>query len=105
MYSFASKSEQMATQKKCSECGQWTTWHHKLTDTCEHCGQLLDKRTINDLQYFENQQKLNDENSFSVPKPGDNFLMLALRRTVWIANVIYMATVSFFLWLFTTLAG
>ena len=95
----------MATKKKCPECNQWTSWNHQLTDKCEHCGELLDKRTISDLEYFEKQQKQNNENSFTVPKNDDNFLMLALRRTVWIANVIYMATVSFFLWLFTTLAG
>jgi len=95
----------MPTQKKCPECNQWTSWNHQLTDKCEHCGELLDKRTINDLEYFEKQQKMNDENSFYTPKPGDNFIVLAVRKAAWIANVIYMAFVSFMLWLFTTLAG
>ena len=95
----------MSTQKKCPDCSQWTAWNHQLTDKCEHCGEVLDKRALNDLQRFEETERVNVENSFYEPKPGDNFLMLAVRKATWIANVIYMAIVSFFLWAFTTLAG
>jgi len=95
----------MSTHKKCPECNEWTSWNHQLTDKCEHCSELLDKRAINDIKLFEKQQKINEENSFYVPKPGDSFIVLAVRKAAWIANVIYVAMVSFMLWFFTTLAG
>lgn len=95
----------MATQKKCENCGQWTIWNHQLNDTCKHCGQLLDKRTITELQNYEEQEKKRDEISFFVPKPGENPFISGFRRAAWLVHVIYMAIVSFILWLIAGLAG
>ncbi len=95
----------MTSEKKCPDCGQWTTWNHQLNDTCQHCGELLDKRRIQDLNSFENQQKTNDENSFFAIKPGDNSFMIFIRKTGWVINVIYVSIVSFMLWLLAWLAG
>lgn len=95
----------MATDKKCPSCGQWTTWNHQLTDRCTHCNELLDKRTVEDHQRFETQLKINDENSFFAPKPGDNPFMIAFRKTAWAVHFVYMSIVSFILWLLAWLAG
>jgi len=95
----------MASQKKCSECGQWSNWNHQPADQCEHCGGPLDKRAILELEVYHNQERKNDKNSFFAPKPGDSTFMMIIRRTTWFIHIIYMSIVSFILWFIAWAAG
>ena len=95
----------MNSEKKCPHCGQWTPWTQKAEDRCDHCGGVLDERTVNEK--VANQVKEADAkaNSFFNVKPTDRFPMIVVRKVAFMAHAIYAAIVWLFLVLFASTPG
>ena len=95
----------MASEKKCPQCGQWTFWNQQPTDSCSHCGQMLDPRTVAEKAAGEQKAEDDRANSFFTVKPTDRLPMIAVRKMAFVAHAIYAAIVWFFLVVFASTPG
>lgn len=95
----------MKNEKKCPSCGQWTAWNKQLGDTCSHCGTLLQPLAVKESADRELREKVEVENDFFRIKESDSILMKAVRKSAWVAHVIYAAIVWFFLVTFASTPG
>lgn len=95
----------MASEKKCPHCGHWTPWNQQPSDSCTHCGQVLDPRTVAERVASEEKAEEDKKNSFFTVRPTDRLPMVAVRKTAFVAHAIYAAIVWFFLVMFASTPG
>ncbi|MBI1287723.1 MAG: hypothetical protein GC178_09110 [Flavobacteriales bacterium] len=95
----------MKTEKKCSNCGEWTTWEKQPTDRCVHCDELLDHLSLKEKEAREERERIFKENDFFRVREDDNFLMVMVRKTGWVLHAIFAAITWFFLWMAATTPG
>ena len=90
----------MSNEKKCSSCGEWSKWKNDLNDVCQHCGELLSPKELEEkIEKEELVQKQEREWVFNFESNAS--LGEKLFKTV--GNYIYMAImaiVSFIMYLF-----
>jgi hypothetical protein len=94
--------------RKCPHCGQWSEWTGEPTDLCEYCGCLLDEAGfIRQVEEEEREAEEKDRFDFSLIEiyPTDNKFVVFLKRIVQGFQIVFMAILSFFLWLIALLAG
>ena len=92
--------------KKCSVCGQWSDWNMQASDTCEHCGAILDDAFLRTLQNETEPKKKNQiEIDFIQIYPTDSFLVKIGKRIILALQISFVAIVSFIIWFLTLLAG
>ena len=88
---------QMSNTKKCPTCGKWTNWNLSLEDTCEHCGELLQKVEIKRAEEKKIDLKRQEKEDIFAINPEDNFLLVLIKRGGYYIYVVVMAIVSFIL--------
>lgn len=92
-------------QKKCPHCGKWSTWNLNLTDTCEHCGQILGGKDLENQERRLADKKLNEDNWMFNVKDSDSEFKKVLKKVGNFFYTIFMAIISFILWLIAALPG
>ena len=95
----------MKTEKKCSSCGNWTTWNKQHTDLCGHCGQLLDPVANKAAEDREESAQREKENDFFRIRETDNILMKFVRRFAFVLHAIFAAITWAFLWFVSSFSG
>jgi hypothetical protein len=98
------------TVKKCPNCGKYSAWDNSLEAICEFCGAVLDPRTLLEVQVKE-EKKRQAQLRFEHPvfwvsiKPTDKPLVVFGKEILRGAQIVYMAIVSFLLWITAIIAG
>ena len=113
VYDFTGKilGYQMAStfksSKKCLYCGEWSVWKQEATDTCEHCGALLDDEKL--LRTAAREAAKNEKKGFELDiieiYPTDSGFVVFYKRVIQALQYSFIAIVSFILWFLTMLAG
>ena len=92
--------------KKCSVCGQWSNWNMQATDTCEHCGAILDDAFLRTLtKETELKKKKQIEIDIIQVYPTDSLPVKIGKRIIQTLQISFIAIVSFIIWFLTLLAG
>ena len=97
----------LKSSKKCPYCGQWSAWNQVPTDTCEHCGALLDDRTLlrEAAREAERKNKKGIELEIIQIYPTDSLPVKIGKRFIQAIQISFIAIVSFIIWFLTLLAG
>lgn len=83
--------------QKCENCGKWTDTSNYF---CQHCGKLLNEKRLEQEKQRHEQTKL-DLILIKI-KPTDSLPVVFVKRLAQGIQIIYMAILSFILWLITT---
>ncbi|AEL25434.1 hypothetical protein [Cyclobacterium marinum] len=92
-------------EKKCPNCGKWTEWNQKLTDTCEHCGEILGKEELAFEEKRAAQKKVNEEQWIFFIKESDSAFV---KKSKIIGNFfysLYITIITIIAWLIAALPG
>ncbi|MCL6261382.1 hypothetical protein M3O96_19945 [Aquiflexum sp. TKW24L] len=92
-------------EKKCPHCGNWSAWSGIMTEACTSCGKPLGGR---DLEYHINREKdkkTNAENWIFFIKESDNTFVKYAKIVGNFFYTIYMAIITFLVWLIAMLPG
>lgn len=92
-------------QKKCPHCGEWSSWNMNLTDRCEHCGQPLGGKDLKNQERREQEQLKNTEDWLFAIKKTDSPFVVSLKKIGNFFYTVFMAIISFILWLIAALPG
>jgi pyruvate-formate lyase-activating enzyme len=92
-------------QKKCPHCGNWSSWNLSLTDICEHCGKTLGGRDLENQEKRQADKKTNEDNWMFNIKDSDSDFKKGLKKVGNFSYTIFMAIISFILWLIAALPG
>lgn len=95
----------MSGSKKCPNCHQWSSWNQQKTDRCEHCGALLATETIEREEKREKKKKEEEDRWVFNIQPDDPPLTIFFKKIGKVGYVIFMAIVSFIVWLVAFLPG
>ncbi len=96
--------------KKCPVCGQYSGWDETPDATCQHCGSILDPRTHHKVKKEAEKKRL-AQLRFEHPvfwvsiKPTDKPFTVFWKQIARGAQIVYMAIVSFLVWLAAVVAG
>ena len=95
------------SSKKCPHCGQWSEWAQQPTDTCAHCGALLDDENL--LRTAAREAEKNEKKGFDLDiiqiYPTDAWYVVFYKRIFQVLQYSFIAIVSFILWFLALLAG
>ena len=90
----------MSSEKKCPNCGEWSSWSGDLDDTCDHCGAYLSPAERKNRQEKETRDRQQEENwMFHYDNDASVFEKI-YKKTGNFIYMIIMAIVSFIMWLF-----
>lgn len=95
---------------KCPSCKKFSHSDGTAEATCEHCGAYLDPVEVKSKQKYE-EEKRQAELKHEHPvfwvnvKPGDGAFRASFVRFVQGAQIVYMAIISFILWIVAIIAG
>lgn len=95
----------MQSEKKCENCGKWTTWTQALSDTCEHCGELLQAEELTRISKIQQEEKEYQDNIFYHPKEGDGPFMFVTRKVAMVLHMVFAAITWAFMWFTVTFSG
>jgi len=95
------------SSKKCPNCGQWSEWDQQPTDTCEHCGALLDDETLIRTAAREADRK--EDKGFDLDiiqiHPTDAWYVIFYKRIIQVLQYSFIAIMTFILWVLAFIAG
>lgn len=77
-----------------------STWDVLEDDACEHCGSRLTPQSS-----VEQDLTLEKESSILDIKPDDSLLIVILKKTGWLFQMIFIAILSFFVWFISIISG
>jgi hypothetical protein len=96
----------LSDTKKCPNCGQWSEHRQQSDDRCEHCHELLDPQGPSRAAEMKQAWK------WQMPKvllisinPDDSWPVRALKYAARGGQLLFIATLSFFIWLATAAAA
>lgn len=92
-------------EKRCPNCGKWSKWTQDLQDVCEHCGQELSLKEQANLKRIESHIQDREENWMFFIKKTDSAWLVTLKKTGNFFYTIFMAIISFILWLVAAFPG
>lgn len=92
-------------QKKCPHCQQWSDWDQDIEDTCEHCGQKLSLMEIQRNQKREEERIANEQKWMFYIQKSDPPFMVFLKKAGNLFYTVFMAIMTFLLWLIAALPG
>jgi predicted amidophosphoribosyltransferase len=99
-------AEPLLSTKKCPNCQQWSVWQQRSSDSCEHCGELLDPRG---QQSALEREKATNQKMYSVLlieiKPDDSALVRFFKTIIRGGQLLFAALMAFMVWLVTLAAG
>jgi hypothetical protein len=91
-----------ARQLKCSGCKEWNTINSE-TQNCASCGKPLMEISEAELESLERRRTTGE---IKIPiYPDDSFLKRNLKHIFNFVQLIFLAILSFFLWLFAAGPG
>jgi len=98
----------MKSTRKCPHCGQWSTWNQDPADRCDHCGNVLDPDALA-RQHASDERKEEESQRFSVDfikiDPDDPFFLRFFKKIGLGFQVLFVAIVTFIIWLIAFLAS
>ena len=100
----------MNTVRRCPACKKFSHSDGTPEAACEHCGAYLDPVEVQSKRKYE-EEKRRAEIKHEHPvfwinvRPGDGALRGAFVRMIQGAQIVYMAIISFILWLVAIIAG
>lgn len=92
----------MANEKKCFACGEWTVWTKKQDDRCVHCRALLSSATIAS-KAVPIPSVVAKRPSFLTQRDDDGLMLRNIRKTAFVAHLIYAGIMWLFMMLFAAL--
>ena len=92
-------------EKKCPNCGKWSKWTQDLQDVCEHCGNELSLKEKENIKRMESHIQDREENWMFYIKASDPSWLVYLKKTGNLFYTIFMAIISFILWLVAAFPG
>jgi methionyl-tRNA synthetase len=92
-------------QKKCPHCGKWSSWKLNLTDLCDHCGRVLGGKDLENQEKRLADTKANEDNWMFNIKDTDSDFTKVIKKVGNFFYTIFMAIISFILWLIAALPG
>ncbi|KAA9340080.1 hypothetical protein [Adhaeribacter soli] len=98
----------LTSSRKCPSCGQWSGWHQRPDDKCEHCQAILDPQGLKAQQESEAEalrQKGKINLSLIEIFPSDPPFTKFYKRIIQGFQLTFFAILSFIIWLVTILAG
>ncbi|WPP51120.1 hypothetical protein [Catalinimonas niigatensis] len=95
----------MKGSKKCPNCNQWSEWNQDKTDRCEYCGALLAPEVVEREENREKRKKEQEDEWIFNIQPDDSPFKVFLKKIGKVGYVIFMAIVSFIVWLIAFLPG
>lgn len=95
----------MKGSKKCPHCHQWSEWNQDKTDRCEHCGALLAPEVVEREEKRDKKKKEEEDGWVFNVQPNDSPFKVLLKKVGKVGYVIFMAIVSFIVWLIAFLPG
>ncbi len=75
-------------------------WDVLDDDTCEHCGSKLTLES----EIKEDIPEEKEESILNI-KPGDSLIIVILKKTGWVLQMIFIAIMSFFIWFISIITG
>jgi len=95
------------SSKKCPNCGQWSEWNQEATDTCEHCGALLNDEIL--LRSAAREAAQNERKKFDLDiiqiYPTDSGFVVFYKRIIQALQYSFIAIMTFILWVLALVAG
>lgn len=95
----------MKHQKKCPECGEWSIWEQSHEDLCEHCGALLSPEAFKRQEKRAEYQEASKKKWIFYIEEDDGALMRFFKKTGNTIYLIYMAILTFIMWLIAVTPG
>lgn len=93
------------SQKKCPHCGKWSEWTTSFDDRCEHCGEPLSPVDLERKAKKEEEAVRQEQNWMFYIKPDDGALMRFLKKSGNLFYMVFMAIMSFIMWVIAALPG
>ncbi|MDQ3073202.1 MAG: hypothetical protein M3Q97_08085 [Bacteroidota bacterium] len=91
--------------RKCPSCSKYSHWHGNAGDKCEFCSTLLDPQRLAEENFRSEENKKGSHVFLVTVEPDDNFIVAFFKRIAIFAQLIFMAIVSFILWVTAAVAG
>lgn len=92
-------------EKKCPNCEKWSKWTQGLQDICEHCGHELSAQEKEKAKRMTDHIQKTEENWMFFIKDSDPNWLVYLKKTGNFFYTIFMAIISFILWLVAAFPG
>lgn len=89
---------------KCHHCHRVSPWTGKYDDVCTHCGHSVGEQSIKE-EVVRDENRNKGQVMWVMIHPSDNPLVKLLKRGVQSTQIIFIAVVSFLVWLIAILAG
>ncbi len=93
------------SEKKCPHCGKWSKWNNSLQDACDHCGQPLAKTEIEREEKRAREREKNEKDWMFYIHPEDNGIVRFFKKTGNLFYTVFMAIMTFIMWLIAALPG
>ncbi len=99
--------KKLVSTKKCPFCQQWSEWDMQPDDRCTHCGKLLDPQASNRARQEEAMahQKAASKVRLIQINADDSAIIWLLKWIVRGGQLLFIALLSFFIWVATVAAG
>ncbi|TVT41847.1 hypothetical protein FNT36_10525 [Hymenobacter setariae] len=99
--------EKLVSTKKCPFCEQWSEWDMQPNDRCSHCGKLLDPQASNRARQEAATAHKNAASRIRLIQihPDDSAIIRFLKWIVRGGQLLFIALLSFFIWVATIAAG
>jgi|TARA_R110002096_G_scaffold28177_15_gene85543 phage FluMu protein Com len=92
-------------EKKCPNCGKWSEWNQNLSDTCEHCGEILAKTELAFEEKRAAQKKINEEQWVFFIKEDDSDFVKKSKKVGNFFYSLYITIITIIAWLIAALPG
>lgn len=93
------------SQKKCPNCGNWSAWTENYEDRCEHCGEVLSPKELERRDKLEQEKENNTKEWMFYINPDDSALARFFKKSGNLFYTVFMAIMTFILWLIAALPG
>ncbi len=93
------------SQKKCPHCGQWSNWSNNINDRCENCGKPLAQEELDREKKRADEKEKNEKDWMFYINPNDSELVKFFKKTGNLFYTVFMAIMSFIMWLIAALPG
>jgi len=88
---------------KCNNCGEWSVWSQQESDKCVHCGEVL--RPVSDEEKDKIKKRLEVEYVKVHINEDDNIFVKLFKHVFNFVQMIFIAIISFLIWLFVASPG
>lgn len=92
-------------QKKCPNCGKWSAHKGDYAASCEHCGKLLFPVELKRKEKKEENDLRKEKEWMFYINPDDSGLVKFLKKSGNLFYLVFMAIMSFIMWVIAALPG